>query len=149
MQIIAENRKARHIYETEDKLEAGIMLLGSEVKSLRAKHIILGPAYAVEKADGFYLVNLHIGKYAPSGLMGHEPKRARKLLLQKRQMLKIAQRMKEGGMTLVPLSVYFNDHGLAKVELGLVRGKKKYDRRREIKQREWQRSKEKLLRRRG
>ncbi len=147
MQIIAENRKARHIYETEDKLEVGIMLRGSEVKALRTKNIMLAAAYAVEKPDGFYLLNLHIGKYGPSGLMSHEPKRARKLLLHKRQMTRLAQQIKQGGMTLIPLSVYFNDHGLAKVELGLVRGKKKYDRRREIKQREWQRNKEKLMRR--
>ncbi len=147
MLTVAENRKARHLYEIEDKLEVGIMLVGSEVKALRAKTLMLGAAYALAKPDGFYLINLHIGRYAPSGLTGHEPKRQRKLLLHKRQMIRLAQKMKQSGMTLVPLSIYFNDQGIAKVELGLVRGKKKYDRRREIKQREWQRRKEKLVRR--
>ena len=148
MQIITENRGTRRRYHIEDRLEAGLILTGSEVKALRAGRVSLDKAHATMHRDGFYLVNAHIGRYDHAA-KGHAPRRARKLLLHKRQLIRLAQEIKQSGITLVPIKLYFNEDGRAKVEIGLARGKKQYDRRREIKQKEWQRRKERLLRARG
>ena len=126
---VALNRKARHDYFIEDKFEAGVMLTGSEVKSLREGKASIGDAFAEEREGDFWLVNAHISEYAPASRFGHAPKRERKLLLRRREIEKLEGAVSEKGMTLVPLSIYFNERGIAKVELGLAKGKKTYDKR--------------------
>ena len=143
---VAMNRKARHDYFIEDKVEAGIMLTGSEVKSLRAGHASIGEAFADLNNGDFYLINAHITEYAPAARFGHAPKRQRKLLLHRRELDKLQGAIAEKGMTIVPLSLYFNERGICKVELGVARGKKQYDKRETDKARDWQREKERLLR---
>lgn len=146
MEIIAENKGTRRHYHIENRLEAGIVLSGSEVKALRARSVNLNKSYAQEHKDGFYLVNAHIGHYAPAGADGaHAPRRARKLLLNKREAIRLAQEIKQSGLTLIPIKLYFNEGGRAKVELGLARGKKHRDRRADERRKEWQRNKERLL----
>jgi SsrA-binding protein len=144
--FVAQNRKARHDYFIEDKLEAGIMLTGSEVKSLRKGQASIGEAFAEEQKGDFYLINAHISEYAPAARFGHAPKRQRKLLLHRRQMDKLAGAVAEKGMTIVPLSLYFNERGICKVELGLARGKKLHDKRATDASRDWDREKQRLLR---
>jgi SsrA-binding protein len=121
-------------------------LTGSEVKSLRAGRANIGQAFAVDQRGEIWLMNAHIAEYAPAARFGHEPTRARKLLLHKREIDKLMGQVKREGYTLVPLSIYFNDRGIAKMNLGLARGKKKADKREDIKQRDWQRQKQRLLR---
>ncbi|MGE0744275.1 MAG: SsrA-binding protein SmpB [Rhodospirillales bacterium] len=147
--IAAQNRKARHDYAVEETLEAGIMLTGSEVKSLRDGRANINDAYAAEKGGEIFLLNAHIPEYVQAGPFGHEPRRARKLLLHARQILKLAAAVQREGMTLIPLKIYFNERGRAKVELGLARGKKKADRRETIKERDWGRQKSRLMREKG
>lgn len=149
MEIVAENKGTRRNYHIEDRVEAGLALKGSEVKSLRARSVNLNKSYAHELADGFYLVNAHIGKYAPAADGGHSPTRARKLLLNKREQLKLSQGIKQKGMTLVPIKIYFNQTGKAKVELGLARGKNAPDKRLDDRKKQWQRRKEQLLKSKG
>ena len=144
--VIAQNRKARHDYLIESTLEAGIMLTGTEVKSLRAGRASINESYAAEQGGELYLINSHIPEYPPAGRFNHEPRRPRKLLLHKRQMTQLIGAITREGYTLVPLSIYFNEKGRAKVELGLAKGKKKHDKRAAEKERDWQRQKARLLR---
>jgi SsrA-binding protein len=147
--IAAQNRKARHNYFIEDTLEVGIMLLGTEVKSLRAGQGNLNDAYAAEQSGELYLLNAHIPEYKHGNRNNHAPRRPRKLLLRARELNKLLGAISREGMTAVPLSIYFNDRGLAKVELGLAKGKKQHDKRASIKERDWNREKARTLRGKG
>lgn len=144
--VVAQNRRARHEYFVDETLEAGIMLTGSEVKSLRASRGSINEAYAGERDGEIWLFNAHIPEYLAAAHFGHEPRRIRKLLLHKKEVNKLLGAVRKEGATLVPLSVYFNDRGRAKLQLGLVHGKKKSDKRATIKQRDWQRDKARLMR---
>jgi SsrA-binding protein len=148
-QLVAQNRRARHNYLIEDTLEAGLMLTGSEVKSLRLARCSLGEAYAGDMKGEIYLFNAHIAPYGPASRFGHEPKRPRKLLLHKRERDRLLGMVRRDGYTLVPLSVYFNERGIAKVEVGLARGKRRADKRETEKKRDWQRDKARLMREKG
>jgi SsrA-binding protein len=145
----AQNRKARHDYFIDDSVEAGLVLTGTEVKSLRGGRASMSDAYASEDKGELWLWNLHIPEYAPAQRFNHEPKRARKLLLHKKQITRLLGQVQREGYTLIPLAIYFNDRGRAKCELGLARGKKAHDKRETIKQRDWNREKQRLLRTRG
>ncbi|MBW2362910.1 MAG: SsrA-binding protein SmpB [Deltaproteobacteria bacterium] len=134
-QIIASNRRARFEYEILDTWEAGMVLLGPEVKSLRAGNANLSDGYAVTKRGELWLLNAHISPYKEAGRDNPDPRRERKLLLHRREIEKLSSQLSERGLTLVPLSLYFKN-GRAKVELGLARGKKRYDKRETIKRRE-------------
>ena len=147
--MVAQNRKARHNYFIDEVLEAGIMLAGTEVKSLRQGKATIGDAYASDKAGEIWLYNMNIPEYDSGGYTRHEEKRARKLLLKKREIAKLLGAVQREGITLVPLSIYFNPRGIAKVELGLARGKKQYDKRETEKKREWSKQQQRLLRQRG
>lgn len=142
---VALNRRARFEYTIEDVLEAGIVLLGTEVKSLRAGRANIADAYASLKQGEIWLWNAHIPEYAHGNRNNHEPTRGRKLLLSARQIKKLIGLLKVRGTTLVPLSVYFNKRGFAKVELAVGVGKAQYEKRESIKQREWKRNQSKLL----
>jgi SsrA-binding protein len=133
--LIASNKRARHDYAVLDTYEAGIALVGTEVKSLRAGRASLVDAFAQEKDGELYLYSLHIPEYAQGTWTNHEPRRTRKLLLKKVELVKLLTKVREGGLTLVPLSMYFAD-GWAKVELALARGKKDYDKRQTLAQRD-------------
>ena len=142
---VAVNRKARFNYSIEEEVEAGLVLLGTEVKSLRAGRISIGESYAAEKNEELWLINALIEPYTGGNRFNHEPRRPRKLLLQKRQIKKLIGRLKNKGVTLVPLSLYFNSRGLAKVKLGLATGRKEYEKRDVIKKREWKKEQGRLL----
>jgi SsrA-binding protein len=144
---VAENRQAHFFYEVEDTLEAGIELLGSEVKSLRDGKVSLSEGYAAPKGQEIYLYKMHIAPYKAAGLLGHEPLRPRRLLLHRREVEKLSSRVRERGLTLVPLSLYFKE-GWAKVQLGICVGKKHSDRRESVKERQVQREIATALRRR-
>jgi SsrA-binding protein len=128
IKIIAQNRRARHEYEVLQTLECGIVLQGTEVKALRNGRVNLGDAYAEIRAGEVWLVKMHIGPYDMGNRMNHEPFRPRKLLLNRREIRKLAPRIEEGGLTLVPLKIYFK-RGRVKVEIALARGKKLHDKR--------------------
>lgn len=149
--LVAQNRKARHDYTIEDTVEAGIMLLGTEVKSLRLGRGNIAEAYAGRKGDTdeIWLYNFYIPEYGPARHFTHEPRRPRKLLLHKREIAKLLAAVSREGMTLVPLNVHFNDRGIAKITLGVAVGKKTVDKRQSIKERDWNRQKARLLRDRG
>ena len=147
--IIADNRKARYAYAIGDTLEAGIMLVGSEVKSLRSGKTTIGESYAHAKDGELWLVNAYIPEYTQASRFNHEPKRTRKLLVHKREAAKLAAAIQREGMTLIPLKLYFNAKGKAKLELGIAKGKKLHDKRETEKQRSWAREKSRLLRERG
>ncbi len=147
--LAAQNRKARRDYTIEETFEAGIVLLGSEVKSLRQGRASIGESYAAEKGGELYLNNAYIPEYAASGGSGHEPRGARKLLMHRREINKLMGAINRKGMTVVPLSLYFNKRGIAKVELALAVGKRKTDKRAAIKKRDWDRQKARLLRGKG
>ncbi len=147
--IATENRRARHDYFIEETLEAGIMLAGTEVKALRAGQGNLTDSYAGPIKGELHLFNAYIPEYAAAKHFGHETRRPRKLLLHKRQVDKLLGAIKRDGMTLVPLKIHFNDRGIAKVELGLARGKRKVDKREADKTRDWQRDKARLMRDKG
>jgi SsrA-binding protein len=147
--IIADNRKARFSYAIEDSLEAGIMLVGSEVKSLRGGKSTIGESYAQAKDGELFLVNAYIPEYTKASRFNHEPRRVRKLLVHKGEATKLAAAIQREGMTLIPLKMYFNTKGIAKLELGIAKGKKLHDKRETEKQRDWQRDKARLLRNRG
>ena len=147
--IIAENRKARFSYAIEDSLEAGIALVGSEVKSLRGGKSTIAESYAQAKDGELFLVNAYIPEYTQASRFNHEPRRVRKLLVHKREQAKLAAAIQREGMTLIPLKMYFNAKGRAKVELGIARGKKLHDKRETEKSRDWARDKARLLRNRG
>jgi SsrA-binding protein len=144
--IAAQNRKARHDFTIEETIEAGIVLAGTEIKSLRRGHASIGEAFADVKGGELYLFNAHIPEYESAKHFGHEPRRPRKLLLHRREISRLTGAVQRKGMTLVPLSVYFNARGLAKVQLALAHGKRKEDKRAAEKDREWRRQKERLLR---
>jgi len=147
--IAADNRKARFNYEILDTYEAGIVLTGTEVKSLRGGKATIGESYA-EMDDGeVFLVNAYIPEYLQANRFNHQPKRPRKMLLQKKQMAKLAIGIEREGMTIVPLKIYFNDKGRAKVEIALAKGKKLHDKRETEKARDWKREQGRLLRDRG
>lgn len=147
--VVAQNRKARHNYFIDATMEAGIMLLGTEVKSLRTGQASLNDAYAGEKGGELYLINSHIPEYAAANRFNHEPRRPRKLLLRRRELDRILGSIRREGATAVPLSLYFNERGMAKVELGVAHGKKKHEKRETQKKREWNREKARVMRARG
>jgi SsrA-binding protein len=132
MKIIASNRKALHDYHVLDTYEAGIVLKGSEAKSLRQGGVSMSDAYGEVIAGEVFLHNMHIAAYKHSSESGHNPKRKRKLLLQKREIKKLYGLVQQRGNTLIPLKVYFNDHGFAKVTIGICRRKRQYDKKDKI-----------------
>jgi len=144
--IVADNRKARFSYFIEDTLEAGLMLYGSEVKSLRNGRSTIAESYAYAKDGELFLVNSYIPEYTQASRFNHEPRRQRKLLVHKREAGKLAASIQREGMTLVPLRLYFNPKGIAKIELGIAKGKKLHDKRETEKNRDWQRDKARLMR---
>ena len=147
--IAARNRKARYNYFIESTLEAGLVLLGTEVKSLRKGRSSIEESYATEKDGEIYLLNSYIPEYEAGALDRHEARRPRKLLLHKSEVKRLASGVNREGMTLVPLSLYFNSRGIAKVELGIAKGKRKYEKRASTKEREWKREQNRLLRGKG
>lgn len=147
--IVADNRAARYHYTIEDTLEAGISLTGTEVKSLRGGKATIGEAYAGPSGGDLMLFNCYIPEYLEANRFNHEPKRPRRLLLHRRQINKLIGATQRQGYTVVPLKIYFNDKGRAKVELGLGKGKQAHDKREAAKERDWQRDRARLLRDRG
>jgi SsrA-binding protein len=146
---VAENRRARFDYAIVDVVEAGIVLTGTEVKSLRFGEGSIAESYAEVKGSEIWLVNANIPEFSHGNRFNHEPKRPRKLLLNFREITKLHGKVARDGMTLVPLSVYFNTRGRAKVELALAKGRKAHDKREHIKEREWKRDAARILRDRG
>jgi len=145
---VAQNRRARFDYAIQDTIEAGLMLMGSEVKVLRQGLASIGEAYAVEREGEILLLNAHFPIYPPARF-NHEPGRPRKLLLHRREINKLLGAVKREGITLIPLAIYFNDRGRAKLQLGIAKGRKKTDKRELEKARDWQRDKARILRDRG
>lgn len=146
---VAQNRRARFDYAILEIIEAGIVLTGSEVKSLRSGKASINESFAGEMLGEIYLFNANIPEYTQANVFNHEPRRPRKLLLHKRQLNKFLGAIRRKGLTLIPLSIYFNKNGLAKVELALGKGKNVVDKRETIKERDWQRDKSRLLRERS
>jgi SsrA-binding protein len=147
--VVAENRRARYDYFVEDRLEAGIELTGTEVKSLRGGEGSIAESYAAVEADELWLINSHIPEYSHGNRMNHQPRRPRKLLLKHREIARLQGAVTRQGLTLVPLSLYFNASGRAKVELAVARGKKMHDKRETEKERDWKREQGRLLRNNG
>ena len=147
--LVAENRRARHDYFIEDDIEAGIVLEGSEVKSLRTGKTNISESYASVEGGELWLINGYIPAYSQAKTFGHEERRRRKLLVSRRELAKLWQGTAREGMTLVPLKLYFNDKGRAKLQLGLAKGKKLADKRATEAKRDWQRQKARLMRERG
>jgi len=147
--VIAENRRARHDYAIEDDLECGIVLQGSEVKSLRQGGSNIAESYATVDDGELWLVNGYIAPYEQAKTWGHEERRRRKLLVSKKEMAKLWNATQRQGMTLVPLVMYFNHKGLVKLKIGIAKGKKTQDKRATEAKRDWQRQKARLLRDRG
>jgi SsrA-binding protein len=146
--IVADNRKARYHYEIGESFEAGLALTGTEVKSLRTGRSTIAESYAsVDKNGEVWLVNANIPEYFAGNRFNHEPKRLRKLLLKHREIVKLARGVEREGMTIVPLKLYFNDRGRAKIEIALARGKQAHDKRETEKLRDWNREKSRLLKR--
>jgi SsrA-binding protein len=142
---VATNRKAYHDYFIEEKFEAGIMLQGTEVKSLRDGRVNLQDSYASVKGNEVFLHHCHISPYSHGNIMNHEPLRTRKLLLHRKEINKLLGKTQQQGLTLIPLRIYFSKRGLAKVELGLAKGKKQHDRRETLKTREASREVERAM----
>ena len=149
IKIVADNRRARFNYEIGDTVEAGIALTGTEVKSLRVGKATIAESYADTKNGEIWLVNANIPEYLQANRFNHSPKRPRKLLLHKRQIAKLAGAVEREGMTIVPLKLYFNEKGKAKVELAIARGKKLHDKRETEKKRSWERERARLMRVKG
>ena len=149
VKTVAENRRARYDYHIDDKYEAGIVLTGTEVKSLRFGEGSIAESYAEVKDDQIWLINANIPEFSHGNRYNHEPKRPRKLLLNVREINKLHAAVAREGMTLVPLSVYFNARGRAKVELALAKGKKAPDKRATEKERDWKREQGRIMRDRG
>ena len=147
--VVADNRKARFNYEILDTYEAGIALTGTEVKSLRQGKATIGDAYAGPSGEDFFLFNAYIPEYLQANRFNHETKRPRRLLLHRRQIDKLIGATQREGFTVVPLKMYFNERGRAKVELGLGRGKKLHDKRETEKQRDWNRERARVMRDKG
>ena len=149
VKVVADNRRAYYEYFVEEKFEAGIELRGTEVKALRLGEGSIAESYAMVEDEEVFLVNSNIAQYSKGSWMNHEPRRKRRLLLKKREIAKLQGAVARQGLTLVPLSLYFNGAGKAKVELALGRGKKAHDKRDTIKERDWKREQGRLLRDRG
>ena len=147
--VVADNRKARFNYEILDTYEAGIALTGTEVKSLRQGKATIGDAYAGPSGEEFFLFNAYFPEYLQANRFNHETKRPRRLLLHRRQINKLIGATQREGFTVVPLKMYFNERGRAKVELGLGRGKKLHDKRETEKQRDWNRERARVMRDKG
>ena len=149
IKVVAQNRKARFNYLIGETFEAGIALTGTEVKSLRAGKATIAEAYADPRSGEIWLINANIPEYLQGGRFNHAPKRVRKLLLHRRQINKLVGAVEREGMTVVPLKLYFNEKGRAKLELALARGKKLHDKRETEKKRSWERERGRLLRAKG
>ena len=149
IKVIADNRRARYDYEIMQVFEAGIALQGSEVKSLRSGRTNLAEAYAAMKGGELFLINSNIPEYREANRFNHEPKRPRKLLLHKKEIDKLSNGVLREGLTIVPLKMFFNPRGRAKVDIALARGKKLHDKREAIKERSWNREKSRILRDKG
>ena len=147
--VIARNRRARHDYHIEDVVEAGIVLTGTEVKSLRGGRAAIAESYADAKNGEIWLINANIPEYLQASRFNHAPKRPRKLLLHKRQIRKLAAAVEREGMTIVPLRLFFNEKGRAKLDIALGRGKKLHDKRETEKKRSWDRERGRLMRLKG
>ena len=147
--LVAENRRARYNYEIGDTFEAGLALTGTEVKSLRSARATIAESYASAEHDEFWLINSNIPVYAQGNRNNHEPKRARKLLLKRREIDRLTGAIQREGMTVVPLRLFFNARGLAKLQIALAKGKKNHDKRETEKKRDWQRDKARILRDKG
>lgn len=145
IKIVATNRKAGRDYFLEDRLEAGLVLTGTEIKSIRAGSVSLSDGYVQPRGGELWLVNVHIAPYDPSGRANHEPRRPRKLLLHRREINRLLSRVQERGYTIVPVQMYLKE-GRAKVEIALARGKRQYDKREAIARRDAQREVERALR---
>jgi SsrA-binding protein len=143
---IAQNRRARYDYFIEETVEAGIILVGTEVKVLREGKASIGEAYAGESAGTLTLFNAHIPEYAAANRFNHEPRRIRQLLVHRKERDRLLGLVRREGCTIVPLTIYFNARGIAKVQLGVARGKRKVDKREDTKRRDWQREKARLMR---
>ena len=142
---IAENRKARYNYEIKEKIQAGIILTGTEVKSLRLGKASINESYASETNGKLFLINSNIPMYEAANNFNHEPTRQRELLVSKKERNKLLGLIKKEGVTLVPLYLYFNEKGFAKLDIGIAKGKKKEDKRESIKLRDWNRQKSRIL----
>ena len=149
VKVVAENRRARYDYFLEDKFEAGIDLKGTEVKALRTGQSSIAESYALVEDEQVYLINSSIPPYGSQGYSTHEPRRRRRLLMRAREIAKLHGAITRQGLTLIPLSLYFNSKGRAKVELALARGKKVHDKRDTIKERDWKRDQSRIMRARG
>lgn len=147
--VVAENRRARYDYHVDEKFEAGLALQGTEVKALRAGEASIAESYAEVRDGEVWLINANIPEYSHGNRLNHQPRRMRKLLLNAREIGKLFGAVERKGMTLVPLSIYFNKHGRAKVELALAKGKQAHDKRQSVKDRDWKRDKARLMRERG
>ena len=147
--VVADNRKARFNYAIDETFEAGVALTGSEVKSLRSGKASIAEAYAATRDGELWLMNSNITEYKQAGRFNHAPKRPRKLLMHRRQINKLMGAIEREGMTVVPLKIYFNEKGRAKVEIALAKGKKLYDKRATEKKRDWARERGRLMRDKG
>ncbi|UJQ95672.1 SsrA-binding protein SmpB [Mariluticola halotolerans] len=143
--LVAENRRARFDYEILDTLEAGIMLTGTEVKSLRTGKAQITESYASPEGGELWLINAHIPEYLQANQFNHHERRRRKLLVSKRELARLSQEVERGGNTIVPLKLYFNDRGMAKLLIGLAKGRKSHDKRDAQKERDWNREKSRLM----
>jgi len=149
IKVVADNRRARFNYEIGESFEAGIALTGSEVKSLRQGRATIAESYADARGGEIWLINANIPEYLQAGRFNHPPKRARKLLLHARQINRLIGAVQREGMTVVPLKLYFNERGRAKLEIALAKGKKLHDKRETLKKRSWERERGRLLRQKG
>ena len=149
LKVVSDNRKARFHYQIGEVYEAGIALTGTEVKSLRSGKATIAESYADAKGGEIWLINANIPEYRQASRFNHAPKRPRKLLLHQRQINKLAGAVEREGMTIVPLKLYFNEHGRAKIEIALAKGKKLFDKRATEKKRSWERERGRLMREKG
>jgi SsrA-binding protein len=147
--VVADNRKARYAYAIDSTFEAGLVLMGSEVKALRTGKATIGESYAQAKDGEIFLINAYIPEYTMANRFNHEPRRPRKVLVRKTEARRLAAAVQREGMTLIPLRVYFTARGIAKIELGIAKGKKLHDKRQSEKARDWARDKARLLRSKG
>ena len=149
VKVVADNRKARFNYAIEDTFEAGVVLTGTEVKSIRNGKATIGESYADSRDGEIWLINANIPEYLQGNRFNHVPKRPRKLLLHRRQINKLIGAVEREGMTLIPLKLYFNEQGRAKIELALAKGKKLHDKRETEKKRDWNRERARVMRDKG
>ena len=147
--IVADNRKAHFAFAIDSVFEAGVVLTGSEVKSLRTGRATIAEAYAQAKDGEIFLINANIPEYVQANRFGHEPKRVRKLLVHKTEVRRLSQAVQREGMTLIPLKLYFTPKGIAKLEVGVAKGKKLHDKRETEKKRDWARDKARIMRAKG